>query len=98
MKFSTNLEPIFPIPDDIRTDTSLRPSSEGYLRAAADILKGEIPNEKRELTGYVFQLRRKPDEKEKIIRILAFIEREEALPITIKLDDKSYRLAIDAHT
>ena len=100
LKFSTSLEPIFPIPDDICTDTSLRPSSEGHLRKAADILKGEIAKEKRELTGYVFQLRKKPGvegEKEGIIRILTFGDEEKALPVTIKLDDEAYRLAIDAH-
>lgn len=100
LKVSTSLEPIFPIPDDICTDTSLRPSSEGHLRKAADILKGEIAKEKRELTGYVFQLRKKPrveGEKGGIIRILTFGDEEKALPVTIKLDDESYRLAIDAH-
>ncbi len=100
LKFSTSLEPIFPIPDDICTYTLLRPSSEGHLRKAADILKGEIAKEKRELTGYVFQLRKKPGvegEKEGIIRILTFGDEEKALPVTIKLDDEAYRLAIDAH-
>ena len=100
LKFSTNLEPIFPIPDDIRTDTSLHPSSEGYLREAADILKGETTKEKRELTGYVFQLKRKPEEKgekERVIRIFALDVGEKILPVTIKLDDQSYRLVIDAH-
>jgi len=95
LRFSTNLEPIIPIPEDIHTDIPLRPSSEGYLRAAADILKGEILKEMRELIGYVFQLRRKEGEKAKI-GILTFSE-EEARPVTIKLDDKSYQLAIDAH-
>jgi hypothetical protein len=100
LKFSTSLEPVIPIPDDIRTDTSLHPSSEGYLRDAADILKGEITKEKRELTGYVFQLRREPGEegeKERIIRIFALGVEEKVLPVTIRLDDQSYRLAIDAH-
>ncbi len=90
LEFSTNLEPIFSIPDDIRTYTSLHPSSEGYLREAADILKGEITKEKRELTGYVVQLRRKPEEKgekERIIRIFALGVEEKVLPVTIKLDD-----------
>ena len=99
LKFSANLEPIFPIPEDIRTDTSLRPSSEGYLREAEDILKGEISKEKRELSGYVFQLRRKQwEEGEKgIIKMFTVNEEGKLLPVKIKLDDEPYRLAIDAH-
>jgi hypothetical protein len=99
LEFSTNLEPIFPIPEDIRTDTSLRPSSEGYLREAEDILKGEISKEKRELSGYVFQLRRKPGEEgEKgIIKMFTVNEDGKLLPVKVKLDDEPYRLAIDAH-
>jgi len=57
----------------------------------------ETPKEKRELIGYVFHLRKKPTEKEKIIRILIFDEEGEAIPVTIKPDDDSYQLAIDAH-
>ena len=99
LKFSTNLDPIFPIPEDIRTDTSLRPSSEGYLREAEDILKGEISKEKRELSGYVFQLRRKPWEEgeKRIIKMFTVNEEGKLLPVKIKLDDEPYRLAIDAH-
>ena len=100
LKFSTSLEPIFPISEDIRTDTSLRPSSEGYLRKAADILKGKTSKEKGELIGYVFQLRRKPEEegeKERVIRIITVDEEGTPLPVTIKLDENSYQLAIDAH-
>ena len=99
LKFSANLEPIFPIPEDIRTDTSLRPSSEGYLREAEDILKGEISKEKRELSGYVFHLTKKPGEKgEKgIIKILTVNVEGKLLPVKIKLDDEPYYLAVDAH-
>ena len=100
LRFSTNLEPIIPIPEDIRTDILLRPSAEGYLVEASEILKEETPKEKRELRGYVFQLRRKPEEdgeKERVIRIITSDEEGTALPVTIKLDEKSYQLAIDAH-
>jgi len=96
LNISANLEPMWAIPSDIYTDIPLRPSAEGYIIEASEILKEETPKEKCELRGYVFQLRKKPTEKERTIRILAFNE-EEAIPVTIKPDDASYQLAIDAH-
>ena len=100
LNISANLEPMWSIPSDIHTDIPLRPSAEGYLVEASEILKEETPKEKRELRGYVFQLRRKPEEdgeKERVIRIITSDEEGTALPVTIKLDEKSYQLAIDAH-
>ena len=97
LNISVNLEPMWPIPSDIHTDISLQPSAEGYLIEAAEILKGETPKEKRELIGHVFQLRKKPPEKENIVRIITLDEEGEAIPVTIKPDDDSYHLAIDAH-
>lgn len=96
LNISVNLEPMWPIPSDIHTDISLQPSAKGYLIEAAEILKGDTHKEKRELVGYVFQLRKKPSEKENVVRIVT-LEEGGAIPITIKPDDDSYRLAIDAH-
>jgi len=97
LKISVNLEPLWQIPNDIHTDISLQPSAEGYLIEAAEILKGETPKEKRELVGHVFQLRKKPAEKNNIVRIVTRDEEGETIPVTIKPDDDSYRLAINAH-
>jgi len=96
LNISVDLEPMWPIPIDIHTDISLQPSAKEYLIEAAEILKGDTPKEKRELIGYVFQLRKKPPEKENMVRIV-ILEEEEAIPVTIKPDDDSYHLAIDAH-
>lgn len=96
LNISVNLEPMWPIPSDIHTDISLQPSAKGYLIEAAEILKGDTHKEKRELSGYVFQLRKKPTEKENVVRIV-ILEEEGAMPVTIKPDDDSYHLAIDAH-
>ena len=97
LNISVNPAPLWAIPSDIHTDIVLQPAAQGYLIEASDILRAEIPKEKCELDGYVFQLRKKPMEKEKIIRILTFDEEQDAIPVTIKPDDKSYELAIGAH-
>ena len=97
LNISANLEPIWSTPSDIHTDILLHPSAEAYLVEAAEILKEETPKEKRELIGYVFLLRKKPTEKENIIRMLTFDEEGEAIPVTIKPDDNSYQLAINSH-
>jgi len=96
LDISVNLEPMWPTPSDIHTAISLQPSAKGYLIEAAKILKGDTHKEKRELSGYVFQLRKKPTEKENVVRIV-ILEEDGAMPVTIKPDDDSYRLAIDAH-
>lgn len=96
MNLSVNFEPVWSIPSDVHKDISLHPSAEGYLVEASDILKKEIIEEKRELIGYVYHLRRKEEEKGEI-KILTFDEEGEVIPVTIKPNDKSYQLAIDAH-
>lgn len=96
LNISVNLEPMWAIPSDIHTDISLQPSAKGYLIEASEILKGDTPKEKRELIGYVFELRKKPQEKINLVRIV-ILEEEGAIPVTINPDDDSYQLAIDAH-
>jgi hypothetical protein len=100
LNFSANLEPKVQIPEDVRTDITLHPPSEGYLAQAAEKLMGEIIREKREISGFVFQLRKKPGEigeRERFIRLLTLTEDMGTLPVTIQLDERSYQLAIDAH-
>jgi len=97
INISTSLEPVWEIPENIITDPSITPYAKVYLTEASDKLRGENPEEKRELEGYVYQLTRKPDEEENTIRLLAFDEEKEALPVIIKLDAESYNLAIKAH-
>lgn len=96
LNISVNLEPMWSIPSDIYTDITLKPSAKGYLIEASEILKGDTPKEKRELVGYVFELRKKPQERVNLVRIVIF-EDEGAIPVTINPDDDSYQLAIDAH-
>ncbi|MEA2075613.1 MAG: hypothetical protein U9O85_07775 [Euryarchaeota archaeon] len=100
LNFSAYLEPKIRIPEDVSTEITLSPSSEGYLVIASATLEGEIVPEKRELRGFVFELRKKPGklaEKERFIRLMALTEEMGNLPIKIELDEKSYQLAIDAH-
>ncbi|MBU4077888.1 MAG: hypothetical protein KKI06_14505 [Euryarchaeota archaeon] len=94
---SANLEPIWAIQDNIHTNFMLQPSSKGYLIEASEILKGENPEERITLKGYVFQLKRIPTEEDNTIRMLIFDEEGETKPVDVKLNDESYRLAIDAH-
>jgi hypothetical protein len=97
IKISTNLEPIWGIPENITTDVFITPYAKVYLQEASEKLREENPEERRELKGHVFQLRRKPDEEENTIRVLAFDEEGEPLPVIVKVDEASYQLAIDAH-
>ena len=97
INISTSLEPVWEIPENIITDPSITPYAKAYLMEASEKLRGENPEEKRELEGYVYQLTRRPDEEENTIRLLAFDEENEALPVIIKLDAESYNLAIKAH-
>ena len=97
INISTSLEPVWEIPENIITDLSITPYARAYLMEASDKLRGENPEEKRKLEGYVYQLTRRPDEEENTIRLLAFDEEKEALPVIIKLDAESYNLAIKAH-
>jgi hypothetical protein len=94
---SASLEPILKVPEGIHTDFILQPSSVDYLMEASKILKGEVPDEKLELEGLVFQLTKKSPEDENIIKIYAIHEDKGVIPITIKLDVESYNVAIDAH-
>lgn len=100
LNFSTYLEPKIRIPEDVSTEITLSPSSEGYLVKASEILGGKIVPEKRELSGFVYELRKKPGklaEKERFIRLMALTEERGILRVKIDLDEKSYQLAIDAH-
>ena len=97
INIATSLEPVWEIPENIITDLSITPYAKAYLMEASDKLRGETPEEKRELEGYVYQLTRRPNEEDNTIRLLAFDEDKEVLPVTIKLDAESYNLALKAH-
>lgn len=100
LNFSAYLEPMIRIPEDVSTEITLSPSSEGYLVKASETLTGKIVPEVRELSGFVFELRKKPGkfaEKERFIRLMARTEERGILPVKIELDENSYQLAIEAH-
>lgn len=97
IKISTSFEPVWEIPDSIITDLSITPYAKAYLVEASDNLRGENLEEKLELEGYVYQLTSRPNIEEKTIRLLAFDEKKEVLPVIAKLDAESYNLAIRAH-
>jgi len=102
IKISTSLEPVWEIPETIITDMSVTPYAKGYLVEASRSLRSESliqenPEERCELKGYVFQLKKRPDEDERTIRILTIDDDGEFLPVVIKLDEDTYRSALHAH-
>jgi hypothetical protein len=97
LNFHVDFEPKFPIPQDVQTEISLHPSSEDYLVDAAEILRGKFVEELRELSGFVFQLRRPEDERERKIKLQVQHRDSGLITVNIDLDEDSYQKAIDAH-
>jgi hypothetical protein len=98
------LETTYKIPKDIvNTRFILDQSHRKYLEEARDALNDveteeePLPTE-HELEGYVIQLKRDPNDKERTIKIIATAKSlSNILPVKTILNEEMYQVAIDAH-
>jgi hypothetical protein len=94
-----NLEPIWPIPAEVKDKYIINNLSKYYLEKASEILKGQPSEIERLLKGYILRLQRSEDEEEGTIELIVIDEDDPNINFRVKtkLEPDMYQMAIEAH-